>query len=120
MIEEYNFGKITIDGKVYDKDIQTDWNGNVSEWLRQEDKIIGITDVAGSVEKEPQSLVIGTGQKGMVKLAEEAKIFIQERGIELFMDETEEAVRTFNILKEDSLEGEGVQEKVIGLFCLKD
>lgn len=118
MIEEYKFGKITVDGQTYDVDIQTDWNGEVTNWNRQEDHIVGVDDVRQAVEKNPQSIVIGTGYEAQAQLVEEAKIFIQEKGIELFVDRTEEAVRTFNILKEDSLEEEGVQEKVVGLFHL--
>jgi hypothetical protein len=118
MIEEYKFGQITIDGQTYDRDIQTDWNGEVSDWCRQEDHTIVVDDVRPAVDKNPESIVIGTGHEGMAKIAEEAKIFIQEKGIELLIDRTEEAVRTFNILKEESFEEEGRQEKVVGLFHL--
>jgi hypothetical protein len=118
MIEEYKFGQITIDGEIYDRDIQTDWQGEVSDWSRQEDHIIGVEDVKPAVDKNPESIVIGTGQEGQAILVEEAKLFIQENGIKLLIDKTEEAVKTFNILKEDSLEEEGKQERVVGLFHL--
>jgi hypothetical protein len=118
MIEEYKFGQIIIDGTTYNTDIQTDWNGEVSNWRRKDGHLIMIEDIKPAVEKNPESIVIGTGQDGMAKLPEETKIFIQENDIKLLVDKTEEAVKTFNILKEDSFEEEGKQEKVIGLFHL--
>lgn len=118
MIEEYKFGQITIDGKNYDRDVQTDWNGEVLDWCKKDSHLITAEDVRGATDKNPESIVIGTGQEGNTVVSEEAKIFIREKGIELLVDKTEEAVKTFNILKEDSLEEEGRQEKVVGLFHL--
>jgi hypothetical protein len=118
MIEEYKFGQITIDGKNYDNDVQTDWNGEVSEWRRKNSHLILAEDVGRAVDKNPETIVIGTGEDGVATVSEEAKIFIQEKGIELLIDKTEEAVKTFNIKKEDSLEEEGRQERVVGLFHL--
>lgn len=118
MIEEYKFGQITIDGKTYDWDVQVEWNGEVNQWRWQADHIIGVEDIWSAIQKNPESLVIGTGYEAQAELSEDAKIFIQEKGIKLFIDRTEEAIRTFNILKEESLEEEGVQDKVVGLFHL--
>jgi hypothetical protein len=118
MIEEYKFGQITIDGQTFDRDIQTDWNGETIDWCRQQDHLIEAGDIQSAIEKNPESIVIGTGFEAQAQLAEEARIFIQEKGIKLFVDRTEEAVRTFNILKEDSLEEEGRQDRVVGFFHL--
>ncbi|MFH1401904.1 MAG: MTH938/NDUFAF3 family protein [Parcubacteria group bacterium] len=118
MIEEYKFGTITIDGINYDTDVQVDWNGEVSDWSRPQDHLIGAEDVKRAVDKNPETIVIGTGEGGMAIVVEGAKIFIQEKGIKLLVDKTEEAVKTFNILKEDSPVEEGRQERVVGLFHL--
>jgi len=118
MIEEYKFGQITIDGENYDQDIQTDWEGEVLVWPRQESHLITADDVRAATDKNPEIIVIGTGEDGRAVVSKEAQIFIQEKGIELLVDKTEEAVKTFNIKKEDSLEEEGRQEKVVGLFHL--
>ncbi len=118
MIEEYKFGIITIDGKNYDRDVQTDWNGEVLDWCRKDSHLIVAEDVRQAVDKNPESIVIGVGEEGMAVVSEEAKIFIREKGIELLIDKTEEAIKTFNILKEDSMEEEGRQERVGGLFHL--
>ena len=118
MIEEYRFGLMTINGKNYHHDVQAKWTGEVSDWLREEPLIIDLKDVAEAIEQNPETLIIGTGELGLAQVTESAQEEIRSRGIELIIDRTEAAVKTFNIRKDDSLEEEGVQEKVIGLFYL--
>src|SRR3989344_8609816 len=118
MIDEYNFGLITINGETYDHDVEVFWTEEVSDWWRKESHIIDVEDVVEAVELKPESIVIGTGASGMAKVTEEAKKFIEGRGIKLFIDPTEQAVKTFNVRKEESREEEGRMEKVIGLFHL--
>lgn len=118
MIEDYQFGSIIIDGQVYTHDVEVFWTDEVFDWWRKESHIIDVEDVIDVVEQKPESIVIGTGQAGVAKVTEEAKKFILGRGIKLFIDPTEQAVRTFNIRKEESQEEEGRAEKVIGLFHL--
>ncbi|MDD5145623.1 MAG: MTH938/NDUFAF3 family protein [Candidatus Pacebacteria bacterium] len=118
MIEEYNFGEILIDGKKYDRDIEVRWTGEILPWQKKESHLIDLEDVKRAIDQNPGTIVIGTGESGQVKVTEEAEKEIKQKGIKLIIDLTEQAIRTFNILKEDSLEEEGVQEKVIGLFHL--
>ncbi|MDD3399941.1 MAG: MTH938/NDUFAF3 family protein [Candidatus Pacebacteria bacterium] len=119
MIEEYKLGLITIDGEDYDYDVQVRWDDEVSEWQRDEDYKIKLQDVLPALEQNPEVIVIGNGEAGMCEVEGEAKRAIEERGIKLIIDKTEQATRTFNIRKEDSMEEEGRLEKVIGLFCLE-
>lgn len=118
MIQEYHFGSITIDGKTYNHDVEVRWTGEVLRWWRAESHLIDIKDVERAVEKNPQTIIIGTGESGIAKVTKEAEDFIKEKGIELLIDGTEQAIKTFNILKEESEEEEGKQRKAIGLFHL--
>ena len=118
MIEEYRFGLMAIDGKVYHHDVEVRWTGEVLDWLRNESHIIDIEDIAEAIEQNPETIIIGTGESGMAQVTASAQKEIKSRGIELIIDRTEAAAKTFNIRKEDSLEEEGAQEKVIGLFHL--
>jgi hypothetical protein len=118
MIEEYHFGSITIDGKNYSHDVEVRWTGEVLAWQRKESHVIGVEDVLGALEEHPQTLVIGTGESGMAQVTKDAQEEIEKKGIVLIVDRTEQAVKTFNVRKEESLEEEGKQEKVIGLFHL--
>lgn len=118
MIEEYHFGSITIDGKNYTHDVEVFWRGEVLDWQRKESHTIDVADIMRAVEKNPETIVIGTGKSGMASVTEDAKRFITKKNIKLIIDKTEEAVKTFNILKAESEEEEGKQNKVIGLFHL--
>ena len=53
-----------------------------------------------------------------MEVGKDAKKEIESRGIELIIDITEEAIKTFNIINEESKKEEGEQKKVIGLFHL--
>lgn len=118
MIEGYCFGSITIDGKTYNHDIEVRWTSEVFKWWRRESHLIDIGDVKRAVEQNPDTIIIGTGEAGVARVTEEAQKFIKEKGINLIIDLTEQATRTFNIRKEESKEEEGVKERVIGLFHL--
>jgi len=118
VIEEYHFGSIIIDGKTYNQDVEVRWTGEVLKWWRGESHVIDVEDVKRAVEQNPETIIIGTGESGVARVTEEAQKEIKSRGIELIIDLTEEATKTFNIIKEESKEEEGKQRKVIGLFHL--
>lgn len=123
-IEEYRFGKIVIDGRSYTHDVEVRWNEipsdqlEVLEWQRKESHLIDVEDVKGAVEKSPETIIIGTGESGVAGVTEEAQDFIESKGIQLIVDRTGEAVRTFNVINQESEEEEGARAKVIGLFHL--
>lgn len=118
MIGEYHFGSITIDGKTYEYDVEVRWTGEVLKWWRGESHVIDIDDVKRAIDQNPELIIIGTGESGLAKVTERTKEEILSKGIGLIVDKTEEAIKTFNIQKEESTEEEGVQKKVIGLFHL--
>jgi hypothetical protein len=118
MIEAYHFSSITINGQAYDYDVEVRPDGEVLEWQRREGHLIDVDDVKRAVEEEPEVIVIGSGYSGMAKVSQAAKNFIEERKIALTVDVTGEAVKTFNIICEESEEEEGKSKRVIGLFHL--
>lgn len=118
MIEEYHFGSITINGKIYNHDVEVRWTGETLKWWRGESHVIDVVDVKRAVEQNPDTIIIGTGEAGIAEVTEEVQKFISEKGIKLIIDKTEEAVKTFNIILEESKREKGKQEKVIGLFHL--
>ena len=118
MIEEYHYGLVTIDGKNFNHDVEVRWNGEILKWWRGESHIIDGADVKRAIEQNPDVIVIGTGEVGKARVTEPAKKEIRSRGIELIIDLTGEATKTFNIINEESQEEEGEQRRVIGLFHL--
>jgi hypothetical protein len=118
MIEEYKFGSLTIDGRIYDYDLEVRWNGEILKWWRKESHIIDIDDVQAALGQNPDIIIIGTGESGMAKVTDGLKHELKTKGIQLIVDFTEQATKTFNIINEDSAEEEGEQRKVIGFFHL--
>ncbi|MBU3964629.1 hypothetical protein KJ591_02565 [Patescibacteria group bacterium] len=118
MIEEYRFGKMMIEGDEYNYDVEVDWEGEVLEWTRKNSHIIDKEDIERALEKEPEIIVVGTGESGVAQVTEDAKQKCKEAGVELIIDITEEAVKTFNVICAESLEEDGEQAEVIGLFHL--
>ena len=130
MIEEYHFGSITIDGKTYNHDVEVHWSPKESlrdpsgqavevlKWWRKESHVIDVEDVKRAIDQNPEVIIIGTGESGMAEVTEETKREMKLKGIELIIDTTEEAVKTFNVILEESKGEEGEQKRVIGLFHL--
>jgi len=118
MIQQYHFGSITIDGKTYNVDIEVRWTGEVLRWWREESHIFDLGDLKRALEQNPEVVILGTGAYGTAKVTEGARKAIEEIGIQLIIDKTEEAIKTFNIICQESIEEEGRQRKVIGLFHL--
>ena len=118
MIEEYHFGLITIDGKIYNYDVEVRWSGEVLKWWRKESHTIDFEDIKRVINQNPEVIIIGTGESGVAEVTERTKEEIKSKGIELIIDITEEAIKTFNIICEESEKEEGKQRKVIGLFHL--
>lgn len=118
MIERYKFGKITIDGQNYDYDVEVRWTGEVLKWWRKESHVVDLDDIQGAIDQKPDTIIIGIGESGEAKVTEKLKQGLKIKNIELIIDLTEQATKTFNIICEDSAEEEGEQRKVIGLFHL--
>jgi len=118
MIEEYKLGLITIDGRDYNYDVGVLWDGQAFEWERDEDNKIKLEDLTDILEFKPEGIEIGNGEAGQSQVEEEVKETIEEQGIKLIIDKTEQATKTFNIRCEDSIEEEGKLERIVGLFVL--
>lgn len=118
MIQEYRFGLINIDGKNYNEDVEVRWTGEILKWQRKESHIVDVEDIERAVEQEPDTIVIGTGESGMAEVTDKAQDLINEKGIRLIIDATEQATKTFNVINEESKEEEGEQDRIIGLFHL--
>ncbi len=134
MIEEYKFGSITIDGKTYNHDVEVRWTpkdpapklgagptgqaGEVLPWRRKESHVIDLDDIKRALEQNPKTIIIGTGLSGIAKVSDRLKQEVESKGIQLIIDRTEQATKTFNIINDESQDEEGEQRKVIGFFHL--
>lgn len=96
MIDSYKFGSITIDGKNYRHDVIV-YKNEVTEWWREQGHNVAIEDL----EKVPQDIkifVMGNGASGCCAFPDATKKYLEEKGIEVIIQETGDAYKTFNEL----------------------
>lgn len=103
MIESYSFGEIIIDGQRFTNDVIIFPNRVMGNWWRDEGHSLQPQDIDEIVEEGPEVLVVGTGASGLMSVPEETRDYVESKGIELIVEDTESACKTFNDL-EDSRE----------------
>ncbi len=108
-IEEYEFGRIKVDGKNYSSDVIIYPEKIDGSWWRKEGHLLQVEDVHSIVQANPKLIVIGTGYYGRMEISEEVKSEFKSRGIELIYANSPEAVKLFN---------ENSEPRKIGAFHL--
>ena len=98
MIESYSFGRIVVDGKEYTTDLIIFSDRVKDGWWRKQGHRLHIEDIEDVVEERPDVLVVGTGYWGLMRVPAETKKYIEERGIELIIQPTKQACKTYNEL----------------------
>ena len=102
-IDSYTFGRIVVDGKSYDSDVIL-YKGTVyPNWRRMSEHFFQIDDIEKHLKKNPKKLLTGTGFSKMMKVNPEAKSYLKKASIEVIIESTSSAWKTFNSLsdKED-------------------
>ena len=108
MIEKSAFGSIQIDGKLYTTDIVIYPDGRVSEnWWRRHGHRLSLEDIENLILAKPDVIVIGTGVYGRMLPAPGLEKTLSDRGIELVLAPTGEAVSHFNRLQSSRKTGAG-------------
>lgn len=111
-IESYDFGKIKIDGKVYNHDViiypsSFDKKGDrvypdeVKDWWRDESHWVGVEDIKEIIEKKPKTIIFGTGESGIMKVAEETRKFLEASDIQIIIEPTKKACEVYNKLSDE-------------------
>ncbi len=107
MIENYEFGLITISGKSYSHDILL-YKEEVIKWLRKESHNVSIEDVEDAVSMDPNMILIGTGESGVMIVPEKTREYIKSKGINLMIMRTKSACIAFEELVSAAKKKEGV------------
>lgn len=100
-VDAYEFGRITIDGVAYDRDVVVD-RGKIRKRKKGPSKPrkgeFGHTPLTAAEEIpwRAQRLWIGTGAHGMLPVADDVREETRRRGVELLMKATPELVRLIN------------------------
>ncbi len=95
MIEEHKFGSFTVKGKQYLGDIKI-INGRVKYWDDREKHVVAMKDVRDLLDTNPGIVIVGSGNSGLLKVANEVKETLLSRRIQLVVKTNEEAVKLFN------------------------
>ncbi|MFQ5664668.1 MAG: Mth938-like domain-containing protein [Terriglobia bacterium] len=120
LIEKYDFGVLQFEGKEYRRDviIYPDPAGSASggaggsgptggaatrvdaSWWRKEGHRLDKADLEAVVRAKPEVLVVGTGYHGCMEVPKETMEFLRSVGIELIAEQTAQACRKYNELKD--------------------
>lgn len=98
IIDETSFGEIKIKGKTYYSDMIVWWDGKAE--YREKSHIVEVNEFARLARRDPEIIVIGRGQHGIVKIAPEVKELAEEKDIDIYMEKSPKAVEMFNAFAE--------------------
>ncbi len=99
-IQDYSFGRIIIDGQTYTKDVIILPERVYHPWWRKEGHRLSMEDLVEALSAEPEMLIIGRGYAGVMRVPDEVVMALQERGIEVVVQKTRDAVKTFNDIED--------------------
>jgi hypothetical protein len=94
-IEGYRFGRITIDGQQHTNDLIILPDRIVTHWWRETGHELRPIDVEAVLDAEPELLVVGTGAYGRMRVTDETRRVLQDAGIRLIVQPTDDAVQTY-------------------------
>lgn len=105
MIEDYSFGRIKINGKIYNHDIII-YQDKISSWWRITGHEVAIKDIEDLVKQKVEVIVFGMGSPGLMKVKPEVKSYLLQNNIEFESMPTSQAAARFNqLLKEKKVAG---------------
>jgi hypothetical protein len=105
-IDSTKFGEIVIDRKTYYSDMIVWWDGKKE--FRDKSHVFDIDEFVNLLKREPDAIVIGTGQRGVVEVPDKVKELAERKGIQLFVDKSPNAVDIFNGLVKNNKKAVGV------------
>jgi hypothetical protein len=99
-IDEYRFGHIVIDGEEHTKDVIILPGKVVANWWRKDGHALVMEDLEDVLGDLPSRLVVGKGAYGRLHPDPETLKTLAERGIEVEVLETGDAVTRYGELDE--------------------
>ncbi|MBE0433690.1 hypothetical protein IBX73_09540 [candidate division WOR-3 bacterium] len=96
MIDTYRFGKITIAGKTYHRDVIIYPDRVDSNWRRQQGHVLEPADISEVTDSKPDIIIIGTGQPGLMHVSNKTLEQMKKLKIETMVMPTEQACKEYN------------------------
>jgi hypothetical protein len=98
IIDSYQFGLIVVSGKKYTSDVIIFPDRVRDNWWRKTGHQLCLKDIAEVMTENPEVLVVGTGDSGLMKVLPEVQQAVKAQGIKLIVEATDEACHTYNQL----------------------
>ncbi len=95
-IESYNFGRIRVNNTEYTSDVIIFPDRVLHPWWRKEGHFLHMEDLTEVLSYSPDTLIIGTGYSGVMRVPEDLVKKLRSMGINVTVQKTTEAVKTFN------------------------
>ena len=110
------FGYIVINGKRFNHDIVVHVDGSITKRNKELSKPfkkgfhtpLAPPEVEPLLDEKPEVFIIGSGQYGALPVLEETKNIIKNSGVELVLEKTPKALKTFMNLRKN--------RKVVAIF----
>lgn len=112
-IDFYDFGRIKIDGKAYERDVIIFPDRVFSPWTRKQGHYLSADDfssIPDLLKEGPELVIIGIGYSGVMQVNPNVEEFFKSEGIEIIVEKTIDAWKTYNKLSQS--------KKVLALFHL--
>lgn len=101
-IEDYEFGRVVVDGREETRDVIVLPQRVVRNWWRRQGHELVLDDLLEVLEELPERLLVGTGAQGRMRPDPNAVRKLEERGVAVEALPTGEAVRRYGDLDPDS------------------
>lgn len=101
MIDSYRFGHVVIDGKGYSHDVIILRERIIANWWRSEGHRLKLEDLKDIYDADIDTLVVGTGAYGMMKVDEDTRNGLKQKGIKVVTAKTKDAVDIYNNLPKE-------------------
>jgi hypothetical protein len=102
-ITGYRFGRITVGGETYEKDVLVLPPRVLSPWWREQGHSLAPADLEQVLDEAPELLVVGTGAHGAMRVPSVTLQHLDTAGIAVEVMTTERACNRFNELLEQGL-----------------
>ena len=63
--------------------------------------VLHVADIESVAAEKPEVLIVGTGKYGILKVLPQTREYIDSRGVELIVEQTEQACEIYNKISRD-------------------
>ncbi|UCF04667.1 MAG: hypothetical protein JSV33_12175 [bacterium] len=99
-IDAYDFGTITIGGRIFRNDVII-YPDRITDWWRKQGHLVQVEDLTEILAAKPDVLLIGTGYYGSMRISNEAGRICSEKEVKLIARPTPDAWKLHNKLTDD-------------------